>query len=52
MKTPVSESRFNKVADPKACKFIKETPTQVFSCEYRKIFNNSVFYRAASLDPH
>ena len=26
--------------------FKKETPTQVFSCEYCKIFQNSFFYRA------
>ena len=25
-------------------RYEKETPTQVFSCEYCKIFNNSCFY--------
>ena len=24
---------------------LRETPTQVFSCEYCEIFNNSFFYR-------
>ena len=28
------------------CNFIKETQTQVFSCEYCEIFKNSFFYRA------
>ena len=43
-KTPVLEPLFNKVIGLKACNFIeKETPTQVFSCEYCKIFNNSLF---------
>ena len=27
----------------KACNFIKETPIQVFSCEYREIFKNTYF---------
>ena len=27
----------------KACNFIKETPTQMFSCEYCDIFKNSFF---------
>ena len=36
-KTPMLESLFNK-AD-------KETPTQVFSCEYCEIFINSFLYR-------
>ena len=37
--TPVSESRFNKVADHQArvAAFLK-TPAQVFSCEYCKFF--------------
>ena len=37
---------FNKIAGLKACIFIKkDTPTQVFSCEYCKIFKKSFFYR-------
>ena len=41
-KTPVFESLFNKAGALKACIFIKkEIPTQVFSCEYCKIFKNS-----------
>ena len=29
----------------KACNFIeKETPTQVFSCEFYKVFKNAFFY--------
>ena len=41
------EFLFNKVAGLKACVFIeKETPTQVFSCEYWEIFKNSFSYRA------
>ena len=48
----LSWSLFNKVADLKACNFIKKTPTQVFSCEFSKflrtlfteVFKNS-FYR-------
>ena len=38
----------NKVADlrPQACNFIKkEALTQVFSCEFCKIFKNTYFYR-------
>ena len=43
-KTPFLESLFNKVAGLKACIFNnKETPTQVFSCEYCEIFKNSFF---------
>ena len=35
---------FNKVADLGSCNFIKkETPTKVFSCEFRKIFINTFF---------
>ena len=52
-KTPVLESLFNKVAGLKACNYIKETPTQVFSCEYYKIFKNTYFekhLRAAAPD--
>ena len=41
-KTHVFESLFNKAGTLKACIFIKkEIPTQVFSCEYCKIFKNS-----------
>ena len=44
-KTPVLESLFNNVTGLMACNFIKkETPTQVFSCEYHKMFENSFFY--------
>ena len=40
-KTPVWESPFNKVA---VCIFIKkETPIQLFSCEYCEILKNSFF---------
>ena len=36
---------FNKVVALKTCNFVKEeTPTQVFSCEYREIFKNSFLY--------
>ena len=39
--TPVLESLFNKVAGIRACSLIKkETPTQVFSCEYCEILKN------------
>ena len=41
MKTTVLESLFNKVAGLQACN--KETPTQVFSCEYCEIFKNTYF---------
>ena len=42
--TSVLESVFNKIANLKACIFIKkETPTQVFSCKYCEIFENSFF---------
>ena len=41
-KTPVFESLFNKAGALKAYIFIKkEIPTQVFSCQYCKIFKNS-----------
>ena len=44
-KISVLESLFNKVTGLMACNFIKkETPTQVFSCEYHKMFENSFFY--------
>ena len=37
MKTPVLKSLFNKL-------YQKETPAQVFSCEYCEIFKNRFFY--------
>ena len=37
-KKPVLESLFNKAAG------LKETPTQVFSCEICEIFKNTFFY--------
>ena len=44
-KISVLESLFNKVTGLMACNFIKkETPTQVFSCEYHKMFENTFFY--------
>ena len=43
-KISVLKSLFNTVRDLKACNFDKkQTPTQVFSCEYHKIFKNSCF---------
>ena len=38
---------FNKVADLKACNFIKkkQTPTQLFPCEFCEISKNTYFYR-------
>ena len=49
-KTPVLDSLFNKVAELKACVFIKkETPTQEFSCEYCKIFKSSFLQNTCSL---
>ena len=44
----VLESLCNKVAGFKACKFIKKSPTQLFSYEYCKIFKN-FFYRTHSV---
>ena len=45
-KTPVLESLFNKFAGLKANNFIKKRLKHwVFSCEYYKIFKNSIFYR-------
>ena len=44
-KISVLGSLFNKVTGLMACNFInKETPTQVFSCEYHKMFEKSIFY--------
>ena len=37
------EFLFNKVAGLQGCKFIKKTPTQVFSREYCEIFKNTYF---------
>ena len=34
------ESLFIKVTVLRACNFIKETPTQVFSCEFCQLFKN------------
>ena len=31
--------------ESEGCNFIKETPTQVFSCEYHEIFKNTFFDR-------
>ena len=43
------ESPFNKVAGLKVCIFIKkETPTQLFSCEYCEILKNSFFIKHLS----
>ena len=45
-KTSVMESLFTKVAGLKASIVVKtEIPTQVFSCEYCKIFKNIFFNR-------
>ena len=44
MKILVLESLFNKAVGFQACNFIrKETPTQVFSCEYCEVFKNTSF---------
>ena len=41
------ESLFNNVAGLKVCIFIKkETPTQLFSCEYCEILKSTFSYRA------
>ena len=37
----------NKVAGPQNCNFIKETPTQIVSCEIWEIFKNTFFYRTS-----
>ena len=42
-KTPVLESLFNKDAGLQLSE--KETPMQVFSCEYCKMFQDSIFCR-------
>ena len=38
------EPLFNRVAGLNACSFTKETPTQVFSCEYCEILKNTLFH--------
>ena len=42
-KKPVLESLFDKVAVLQPIDFIKETPTQVFSCEYCEILKSIYF---------
>ena len=43
---------FGKVSGLKGCVFIqKETPTQVFFCEYYKIFKNSFFIEGLFIKP-
>ena len=37
------DSLINKVTGFQACKFIKKTPTQVFSCNVYEIFKNTYF---------
>ena len=37
------ESLLNKFVRLQACNFIKKTPTHVFSCEIRVIFNSTYF---------
>ena len=52
MKAPVLESLFNKVLDMKAnFSLLKETPGQVFSCEYSEIVKNSLFYTILLVAP-
>ena len=52
MKAPVLESLFNKVLDMKAnFSLSKETPGQVFSCEYSEIVKNSLFYTILLVAP-
>ena len=42
---------FAKFTGKHLCNFInKETPTQVFSCEFCEIFKNTVFHRTLPLD--
>ena len=49
-KISVLESLFNKVTGLIACNFIKkQTPTQMFSCEYHKMFENSFLIKKLSL---
>ena len=54
METPVLKSLFNKAAQPfSSATLLKETPTQMFSCDYCEIFMNTYFgehlQRAASV---
>ena len=45
-KKPVLESLFDKSCRPESFQtYEKETPTQMFSCEYCESFKNSFFYR-------
>ena len=44
-KTPVLDSLFNKVARLGVQLFLKETPTQVFSCKIFENFKNSFFIK-------
>ena len=49
-KISVLESLFNKVTRLMASNFIKkETPTQVFPCEYHKIFEENFFYATSPM---
>ena len=49
-KISVLESLFNKVTGLITCNFIKkQTPTQMFSCEYHKMFENSFLIKKLSL---
>ena len=41
--TFVLESLFNEVSGLRTATLLKETPTQVFSCEYYQIFKNIYF---------
>ena len=51
-KKPVLKPLFGKVSGLKGCVFIqKETPTQVFFCEYYKIFKNSFFIEGLFIKP-
>ena len=47
-KTPVQESLFIWSSRPQAYNFIKkETLSQVFSCEFGTIYNNTFYYRTS-----
>ena len=43
METPVLESLFNKAGGLRCANYQIETPTQVFSCDYCKVFKNTYF---------
>ena len=45
MKRPVFKSAFHKVEGLSLQRYLKETPTQVLSCEYCQIFKSSLFYK-------